>query len=86
MKPRLKKKSDNLKVANARLLEWLCDFRLFLMEAIEDGSCIQLIRRQFKERYTKGGIRKSDRYFKSTTMNRDFKMVMGNAWAIEGLR
>lgn len=59
---------------------------MYLMEALGDGSSLSTIRRQFKERYTKRSIRKSDRFFTATRMNRDFKACMGSAWGREGLR
>ena len=67
-------------------MHWWHEFRLFLMEAIEDGSPIELIRRQFKERYSKRHPRKSNRWFKTTRMNHEFKACMGAAWGREGLR
>lgn len=65
---------------------WWHDFRMYLMEGIEDGSPLSILRRQFKERYTKGRRRKSNRWFTATRMNRDFKACMGLAWGREGLR
>lgn len=81
----MKKKIKNEKDLDQYLL-WWNDFRMYLMEALTDGSSLSLIRKQFKERYTKRVARKSNRWFTATRMNLMFKDCMGSAWGREGLR
>lgn len=85
-KPRIQKKLLKIESDLEIYLEWWNDFRLFLMEAIEDGSSIQVLRRQFKERYTRGMGCKSTRWFKSSRMDHEFRDCMGDAYGREGLR
>lgn len=58
------------------IMEWHQDHRSYLMEALEDGTPLRLIQRQFKRRLTTRGVR--NRYFRRTRMIEYFDLAVDN--------